>query len=55
MFNYSDEEMNEALDALSQMNSVEEVEDYFYNDLCWEPDEEVVKEFMSMIKMTANK
>lgn len=55
LFNYSDEEMNEALDALSQMNSVEEVEDYFYNDLCWEPDEEVVKEFMSMIKMTANK
>lgn len=55
LFNYSDEEMNEALDALSQMNSVEEVEDYFYNDLCWEPDEEVVKEFMSMIKMTTNK
>lgn len=54
LFNFSDEEMEEALDALSEMTSKEEVEDFFYNDLCWEPDDEVVREFMSMIKTVKN-
>lgn len=54
LFNFSDEEMEEALDALSGMTSKEEVEDFFYNDLCWEPDDEVVREFMSMIKTVKN-
>lgn len=54
LFNFSDEEMKEALDALSEMTSKEEVEDFFYNDLCWEPDDEVVREFMSMIKTVKN-
>ena len=49
LFNFSDEEMDEALEALSEMSSVEEVEDYFYNDLCWESEDEIVQEFMSMI------
>ena len=30
------------------------VEDYFYNDLCWEPEDEVVREFMNMIKTVTN-
>ena len=54
LYNFSDEEMEEALDALSEMTSKEEVEDFFYNDLCWEPDDEVVREFMSMIKTVKN-
>ena len=54
LFNFSDEEMDEALDALSGMTSKEEVEDFFYNDLCWEPDDEVVREFMNMIKTVKN-
>lgn len=54
LFNFSDEEMEEALDALSEMTSKEEVEDFFYKDLCWEPDDEVVREFMSMIKTVKN-
>ena len=54
LFNFSDEEMEEALDALSEMTSKEEIEDYFYNDLCWEPEDEVVCEFMSMIKTVTN-
>lgn len=54
LFNFSDEEMEEALDALSGMTSKEEVEDFFYNDLCWEPDDEVVREFMNMIKTVKN-
>lgn len=49
LFNFSDEEMDEALEALSEMSSIEEVEDYFYNDLCWESEDEIVQEFMSMI------
>ena len=49
LFNFSDEEMEEALEMLSEMNSVEEVEDYFYNDLCWEPEDDIVREFMNMI------
>ncbi len=55
LFNFSDEEMDEALEALSAMSSVEEVEDYFYNDLCWEPDDEVVREFMGMITTVTNR
>lgn len=55
LFNFSDEEMDEALEALSAMSSVEEVEDYFYNDLCWESDDEVVREFMGMITTVTNR
>lgn len=49
LFNFSDEEMQEALQVVEEMSSVEELEDYFYNDLCWDPDNEVVKDFMSII------
>lgn len=50
LFNFSDEEMDEAIEVAGQMNTVEEVEDYFYNDLCWDPDNEEVADFMKIIK-----
>ena len=31
------------------MSSLDEAEDYFYNDLCWEPDNDNVKDFMEIV------
>lgn len=49
LFNFSDEEMTDALNVASVMTSAEEVEDYFYNDLCWDPENETVRHFISII------
>lgn len=49
LFNFSDEEMDDALSIAGQMNSVDEIEDYFYNDLCWDPENEDVVDFMKII------
>lgn len=49
LFNFSDEEMDDALSIAGQMSSVDEIEDYFYNDLCWDPENEDVVDFMKII------
>ncbi len=49
LFNFSDEEMEEAIDVACQMNTVEEIEDYFYNDLCFDPENEDVIDFIKIL------
>lgn len=49
LFNFSDEEMQEALEVAADMTTIEDLEDYFYNDLCWDPENPTVKEFMSVV------
>lgn len=49
LFNFSDDEMAEAIEVACQMNSVEEIEDYFYNDLCFDPENEDVMDFIKIL------
>ncbi len=49
LFGNSDVDLAEALQIASQMTTVEEAEDYFYNDLCFDPESEVVKDFMKVV------
>lgn len=49
LFRNSDEEFKETLDVIGSMSSMEEAEDYFFNDLCWDPAKEEVKEFMAVV------
>lgn len=49
LFRNSDEEFKETLEVIGSMSSMEEAEDYFFNDLCWDPAKEEVKEFMAIV------
>ncbi|MCM1348823.1 MAG: hypothetical protein NC338_05370 [Firmicutes bacterium] len=49
LFSNSDVDLNEALIIASQMSSAEEIEDYFYNDLCMDPDNQTVKDFIALL------
>lgn len=49
LFGNSDAQLNDALDVIAAMNSYDEAEDYFYNDLVWDKDSEDVKDFMSVV------
>ncbi len=49
LFRNSDEEFKETLEVIGTMSNMEEAEDYFYNDLCWDSDKEEVKEFMAVV------
>lgn len=49
LFRGSDEEFKETLDVIASMSSMDEAEEYFYNDLCWDADNEDVKEFMAIV------
>lgn len=55
LFDYSDEDMDDAIKVASAMSSVEEVEDYFYNDLCWNESDPNVIDFMRIITARFNK
>ncbi len=55
LFNSSKEEMDEALDVTSRMNSPEEIDDYFFNDLCLDPENETVRDFLTKLKSRINK
>ena len=56
LFGSSREEMNEALDVISNMNSTEEIEDYLFNDLCLDSKNETVTAFLNtMSSRFANK
>ncbi|MDE6116113.1 MAG: hypothetical protein K2G33_01225, partial [Duncaniella sp.] len=50
VFRNSQDEFDETLDVISQMNTFDEAEEYFYNDLCWDADNEDVKEFMDTVR-----
>ncbi len=49
LFSNNDAELAEALQIAAEMSSAEEVEDYFYNDLCFDAESEVVKDFMRIV------
>lgn len=49
LFRNSNEEFKETLEVIGSMADMEEAEEYFYNDLCWDPDKEEVKEFMAIV------
>ncbi|MDE5838928.1 MAG: hypothetical protein K2H39_07725 [Paramuribaculum sp.] len=51
LFNDSDEEFYGTLKIIAEMKSMEEVEDYLYNDLCFEPEDEDVKAFVDIISL----
>lgn len=49
LFGNSDVDLAEALQVASQMSTVEEVEEYFYNDLCFDPADDAVKDFIRVV------
>lgn len=49
LFSNSDRDFNSALDLVATMDSYDEAEDYFYNELEWDPENEVVVEFMTLL------
>lgn len=49
LFHNSDADLNETLDVLQAMDSLDEAEDYLYNDLAWDPENTEVKAFIALI------
>lgn len=49
LFNGSEQEFADAVSVIQSMNSIEEAEEYFYDDLCWDPQSSEVKEFMEIV------
>ena len=49
LFRDSQEEFDDALRVISGMSDVSEAEEYVYDDLCLDPDNEDVKAFMDVI------
>ncbi len=49
LFRNSDDEFRETLEAIGSMADMDEAEDYFFNDLCWDSSDPVVKEFMAIV------
>lgn len=49
LFRNSQEEFDDALNVISQMSTVEEAEEYVYDDLCLDPESDDVKAFMDII------
>lgn len=50
LFGNSDRDFNASLDLLCTMETLDEAENYFYNDLEWDPDQPCVKDFMSIVE-----
>lgn len=49
LFGGSEARMADALDVIAAMHSYDEAEEYFYSDLCWDPENAEVKDFMAII------
>ena len=49
LFRDSQEEFDDALNIISQMSTIGEAEEYIYDDLCWDPENEDVKAFMDIV------
>lgn len=49
LFGDSDERMNDTLSILSSLGDSTDREDYIVNDLCWNPDDQEVADFLSVI------
>lgn len=50
LFGGSDAAMRMALDNVNRMQSLEDAEDFFYNELQWSPENEDVKAFMKIME-----
>ena len=50
LFSNSDVEMNDALNLIESMQSIDEAEDYFYGDLGWDRDNAEVEDFMNIVR-----
>ena len=50
LFSNSDPEMTDTLNLVETMESFQEAEEYFYNDLGWDPENMDVADFMAIIK-----
>lgn len=50
LFGNSDRDFNASLDLLCTMETLDEAENYFYNDLEWDPEQPCVKDFMSIVE-----
>lgn len=50
LFNGDSEDFAETVKLLATMPGMEEVKDYLYNDLMWEPDSEMVQEFLDTVE-----
>lgn len=49
LFNGSNEEFNDTLDLISTMHSLAEAEEYLYEDMALDPDNETVKDFIALV------
>lgn len=49
LFNNSEREFAETISTIISMDSLEEIEDYLFNDLCLDPHNETVKDFIEVI------
>lgn len=49
LFRDSDSEFKETLEVIGSMADMSEAEDYFFNDLCWDPSDPEVKDFMAIV------
>lgn len=50
LFGGKETEWADAMNIIMAMSSFEEAEEYFYNDLAWDPDRDEVKEFLGRVK-----
>lgn len=50
LFHDSESEFDDTLAIISEMSSFGEAEEYFYEDLCWNPDNDDVKAFMDTVR-----
>lgn len=48
LFGNNAAELSDALDVVNAVSSQAELDDYFYNDLCWDPENPDVKDFMAL-------
>jgi len=55
LFGNNDSDMNEAMQIISVMNNMDEMTDYLYNDLCWEPENNDVKDFIAIVGSRFNR
>lgn len=49
LFGNNEADMTDAINLVSAMASMSEAEDYFYNDMEWDSDNEEVKDFMEIV------
>lgn len=54
LFDGSDTELSDTLDLIASMHSLEEAEEYVYDDLQWDPETPAVRDFMAVIAVYFN-